>query len=67
MNREEFEAALDGLIEAHGRKVRTGIDAAACGTASDWRAWHRAESAYLEARDAFVDAVFATEAASRTA
>jgi hypothetical protein len=59
MDREQFEAALDDLIAAHGRKVRAGIDAAACGTRSDWLASHKADDAYLEAHDAFLDEVFA--------
>jgi hypothetical protein len=59
MDRDELEAALDELIAAHGRKVRAGLDAALCGTASDWRARRRADDAYLEAREAFVDKVCA--------
>lgn len=63
MDRDELEAALDELIAAHGRKVRAGLDAALCGTASDWRARRRADDAYLEAREAFVDRVFAAASA----
>ena len=58
MDRDEFETALDELIEAHGRMVRAGIDAAACRTQTDWMRSHEAADAYLEARDAFLAKVF---------
>jgi hypothetical protein len=59
MERDRFEEGLDRVIAAHGRKVRSGIDAVACGTRGDWLRSHQAEAAYHEARDAFIDEVMA--------
>ena len=59
MDRDRFESALEALIAAHGRKVRAGIDAAACGTRWDWGKSHEADDAYLEAHEAFLAEVFA--------
>jgi hypothetical protein len=59
MDRDHFETGLDTLIAAHGRKIRAGIDAAACGTRWDWNKSHEAEDAYQEAREAFLAEVFA--------
>lgn len=62
MDRDRFESALDRVIAAHGRKVRAGIDAAACGTRRDWEQSRAAEDAYLRARDAFIDEVLGVPA-----
>jgi hypothetical protein len=59
MDRDHFEAALDTVIAAHGRKVRAGIDAAACGTRWDWNKSRESDDAYLEAHEAFLVEVFA--------
>lgn len=59
MDRDRFEAGLNMVIAAHGRKVRAGIDAASCGTRWDWNKSHEADDAYLEAREAFLVEVFA--------
>jgi hypothetical protein len=59
MDRDRFDAVLDRVIKAHGRKVRAGIDAAACGTRYDWDTSHEADDAYEEARGAFTDKVLA--------
>jgi hypothetical protein len=59
MDRDRFEAGLDRVIAAHGRKVRAGIDAVACGTRRDWERAHETEAAYEAAREAFLEAVFA--------
>ncbi len=52
------EAGLEAVIAAYGRKVRAGIDAAACGTRWDWDKSHEADDAYLEAHEAFLVEVF---------
>lgn len=67
MDRDQFETGLDRVIAAHGRKVRAGIDAAACGTRSDWNESHRADDAYAEAREAFSAEVFAPRPAGAPA
>jgi hypothetical protein len=59
MDRDHFEAGLDRLISAHDRKVCAEIDAGACRTSSDYARMHRARDAYEEAREAFLDEVFA--------
>src|SRR5689334_9430507 len=59
MDRDRFETSLDRLISAHDRKVCTEIDAGACRTRYDYDKMHRASDAYDEARDAFLDEVFA--------
>jgi len=64
MDRDQIETGLDTVIAAHGRKVRAGIDAAACGTRSDWKELHEAEDAYLDAREAFLAEVFASPPAA---
>jgi hypothetical protein len=66
MDRDQFEAGLDAVIAAHGRKVRAGIDAAACGTRWDWNKSHDADDAYLEAHEAFLVEVFAPPPAARS-
>lgn len=58
MEREQFEAALDRVALAHGRKVRAAIDAAGGGTLRDWERAYDAEIAYMEVRTALVDALF---------
>jgi hypothetical protein len=60
MDRDQFEDRLDRVIAAHDRKVRAGIDACACGTRRDWERSHEADDAYLEAREAFIEEVFAS-------
>jgi hypothetical protein len=60
MDRDCVESALDRLISMHDRKVCAEIDAGACQTSWDYRRMHEARDAYEEARDAFLDEVFAT-------
>jgi hypothetical protein len=59
MDRDRFESALDRLIAAHDRKVCAEIDAAACRTSWDFHKMHQAAGAFAEARDTFLDEVFA--------
>lgn len=59
MDRDRFESALDRLIAAHGRKVCAEIDAGACRTSRDFQKMHQAGDAFVEARDAFLEEVFA--------
>ena len=58
MERRRFEAELDKLIRAHARKVHAGIDAASCGTRSDWEECQSADRAFRAAREAFIAWVF---------
>lgn len=59
MDRDRFESALDRLIAAHDRKVCAAIDAGACRTSRDFHKMHETADAFVAARDAFVDEVFA--------
>lgn len=59
MDRDRFESALDRVIAAHGRKVCAEIDAGACRTPRDFQKMHQAGDAFIEARDAFLEEVFA--------
>ncbi|MEP7120186.1 MAG: hypothetical protein ABJE95_04710 [Byssovorax sp.] len=59
MDRDTFETRLSVLIAAYGTKVRSGIDAASCGTRRDWHKSHEANDAYLDAHEAFLTEVFA--------
>lgn len=55
--------AVDDALTARARFVRAQIDAAACGTSSDWREYRAAGDADSVAVDAVDDALAAVTAA----
>jgi hypothetical protein len=59
MERQQFEARLDRLIDVYDGKVRAELDALECSASRDLRRVPRAKEAYDDAREAFLDAVLA--------